>query len=125
VNIISYLSASEEATVSEPYDYIICGGGTAGCVLAERLSADATKRVLVLEAGRSDYEYIFIRIPAGVLRLFRSIYDWQHESSGEKACNGRNIYFQRGKVGTNEQILIIANNNSQQLFQQSKSNKIN
>jgi choline dehydrogenase-like flavoprotein len=90
--------AAEEKITTEPYDYIICGGGTAGCVLAERLSADGTKRVLVLEAGRSDFENLFIRIPAGVLRLFRSVYDWQHESSGEKACNGRNIFLQRGKV---------------------------
>lgn len=90
--------AAEEKMTAEPYDYIICGGGTAGCVLAERLSADGTKRVLVLEAGRSDFENLYIRIPAGVLRLFRSVYDWQHESSGEKACNGRNIFLQRGKV---------------------------
>jgi hypothetical protein len=90
--------AKENRVTSEPYDYIICGGGTAGCVLAERLSADGTKRILVLEAGRPDYDYIFIRIPAGILRLFRSVYDWQHESKGEKACNGRNIFLQRGKV---------------------------
>ena len=52
----------------------------------------------MLEAGRSDYDNIKIRIPAGILRLFRSVYDWQHESSGEKNCNGRNIFLQRGKV---------------------------
>jgi len=72
----------------------------AGCVLADRLSADGTKRVLVLEAGRPDYDNLFIRIPAGILRLFRSVYDWQHETGGEKACNGRNIFLQRGKVRT-------------------------
>ena len=72
-------------------------GGLAGCVLADRLSADG-KKVLVLEAGRPDFNYLFIRIPAGILRLFRSRYDWQYESSGEKACNGRNIFLQRGKV---------------------------
>lgn len=91
-------SASIEKTTAEPYDYIICGGGTAGCVLAERLTADGTKRVLMLEAGRADYDNLFIRIPAGILRLFRSVYDWQHESSGEKHCNGRNVFLQRGKV---------------------------
>jgi choline dehydrogenase-like flavoprotein len=84
--------------VSEPYDYIIAGGGLAGCVLAERLSADPTKRVLVLEAGRPDYDNLFIRMPAGILRLFRSVYDWQYETGGEKACNGRNVFLQRGKV---------------------------
>ena len=82
----------------EAYDYIICGGGLAGCVLADRLSADGSKRVLMLEAGRPDYDNIFIRIPAGILRLFRSAYDWQYESGGEKYCNGRNVFLQRGKV---------------------------
>lgn len=90
--------ASEAKAVSEPYDYIIAGGGLAGCVLANRLSADGTKRVLMLEAGRSDYNNLFIRMPAGILQLFRSVYDWQYETGGEKACNGRNVFLQRGKV---------------------------
>lgn len=91
--------AAEAKVVAEPYDYIIVGGGLAGCVLAERLSAaNADKRILVLEAGRADYDNFFIRMPAGILRLFRSVYDWQYESGGEKACHGRNIFLQRGKV---------------------------
>jgi choline dehydrogenase len=84
--------------VNEPYDYIIAGGGLAGCVLANRLSADGTKRVLMLEAGRPDYDNFFIRMPAGILQLFRSVYDWQYETGGEKSCNGRNVFLQRGKV---------------------------
>jgi len=98
---VSNLKAAQAAEVkatSESYDYIICGGGCAGCALAERLSADGTKRVLMLEAGRSDYDNLSIRIPAGILKLFKSVYDWQYESSGEKECNGRNIFLQRGKV---------------------------
>jgi len=90
--------AAEQQVVSEPYDYVICGGGLAGCVLAERLSQDDSKKILVLEAGRPDYNNFKIRVPGGVLRLFRSKYDWQHESWGEKHCNGRNIFLQRGKV---------------------------
>lgn len=90
--------ASEEKVVAEPYDYIIAGGGLAGCVLAERLSQDKSKKVLVLEAGRSDYNNMKIRIPAGILRVFRSVYDWQHETGGESSCNGRNVFLQRGKV---------------------------
>eukprot|EP00816_Leptocylindrus_hargravesii_P012680 CAMPEP_0196824186 /NCGR_PEP_ID=MMETSP1362-20130617/90808_1 /TAXON_ID=163516 /ORGANISM="Leptocylindrus danicus, Strain CCMP1856" /LENGTH=590 /DNA_ID=CAMNT_0042204361 /DNA_START=26 /DNA_END=1798 /DNA_ORIENTATION=+ len=90
--------AKELKVVAEPYDYIIAGGGLAGCLLANRLSADGTKKVLLLEAGRSDYDNLFIRMPAGILKLFRSVYDWQFESSGEKGCNGRNIFLQRGKV---------------------------
>lgn len=90
--------ANHEKVTSEPYDYIIAGGGLAGCVLAERLSQSGAKRVLVLEAGRSDYSSIKIRIPAGILRLFRSEYDWQYESGGETHSGGRNIFLQRGKV---------------------------
>jgi len=90
--------AAEEKVVKEHYDYIIAGGGLAGCVLAERLSQDGSKRVLVLEAGRPDYQATFIRIPAGILRLFRSVYDWQFETGGEKNSNGRNVFLQRGKV---------------------------
>jgi choline dehydrogenase-like flavoprotein len=93
-----FRKATEEKVTEQPYDYIIAGGGLAGCVLAEQLSLDGTKRVLVLEAGGSDYDSLFIRIPAGILRLFRSAYDWQHETGGEKDCNGRNIFLQRGKV---------------------------
>jgi choline dehydrogenase-like flavoprotein len=92
--------AVEGKVTSEPYDYIIAGGGLAGCVLAERLTADGTKRVLVLEAGGQDFKNLFIRMPAGILRLFRSKYDWQHETGGEKACNGRNLFLQRGKVSS-------------------------
>jgi len=90
--------AAEEKATSEPYDYIIAGGGLAGCVLAERLTSDKSKRVLLLEAGRPDYNNLFIRLPAGILKLFRSVYDWQHETSGETECKGRNVFLQRGKV---------------------------
>lgn len=97
-----HIVASQNKIAAESYDYIIAGGGLAGCLLAERLSADGTKSVLMIEAGRSDYDNIKIRIPAGILRLFRSVYDWQHETSGEKGCNGRNVFLQRGKVSFSE-----------------------
>jgi len=90
--------ATHEKATSEPYDYIIVGGGLAGCLLAERLSQNGSKRILVLEAGRADYNSLKIRIPAGILRLFKSEYDWQYESGGEPNCEGRNIYLQRGFV---------------------------
>ena len=91
-------TALEAKATGEGYDYIIAGGGLAGCLLADRLSAEG-KKVLVLEAGSPDYTSMLVRIPAGVLRLFRNTkFDWQHETSGEKACNGRNVFLQRGKV---------------------------
>lgn len=98
MHLLLFVSALEEKITSEPFDYIIVGGGLAGCVLAERLSRNGQKRILVLEAGRSDYNSLKIRIPAGILRLFRSVYDWQYESKGEQHCHGRNIFLQRGKV---------------------------
>lgn len=88
----------EAKTISEPFDYIIAGGGLAGCLLAERLTADGTKKVLLLEAGRPDYDSLAMRMPGGILRLFRSVYDWQYESSGEKEAGGRNVFLQRGMV---------------------------
>lgn len=98
VTNINRAHALEANAVKDGYDYIIAGGGLAGCLLADRLSADG-KKVLVLEAGTPDYDAMIVRIPAGVLRLFRNNkYDWQHETGGEKACNGRNIFLQRGKV---------------------------
>jgi len=90
--------ADEMKLAGQEFDYIISGGGLAGCVLAERLTSDGTKKVLMLEAGRPDYRNIKIRIPAGILSLFRSVYDWQFETGGEKGCNGRNVFLQRGKV---------------------------
>jgi choline dehydrogenase len=89
----------EEAVTLDGFDYIICGGGLAGCVLAERLSfRNGRKRILLLEAGGANYNHILLRIPLGILRLIRSKFDWQYETSGEKFCHGRNIYLQRGKV---------------------------
>mmetsp|Transcript_26002 Transcript_26002/g.54149 ORF Transcript_26002/g.54149 Transcript_26002/m.54149 type:complete len:217 (-) Transcript_26002:22-672(-) len=90
--------AAERAVCDAPYDYIIAGGGLSGCVLAERLSQDPSKRVLLLEAGSADYKNKFIKIPAGILRLFKSGFDWQHETKGDKAASGRNIFLARGKV---------------------------
>jgi len=98
VSNLNRAHALETKAVKDGYDYIIAGGGLAGCLLADRLSADG-KKVLVLEAGTPDYKAMIVRIPAGILRLFRNTkYDWQHETGGEKACNGRNIFLQRGKV---------------------------
>ena len=82
------------------YDFIIVGGGSAGCALANRLSADPAHRVLVLEAGRPDYRWdVFIHMPAALTFPIGSrFYDWKYESEPEPYMNGRRIYHARGKV---------------------------
>jgi len=82
------------------YDYIIVGGGSAGCVLANRLSADPSTRVLVLEAGRPDHRLDFrLHMPAALTYPLASrAYNWWYESEPEAQVNGRKIYQPRGKV---------------------------
>ena len=82
------------------YDFVIVGGGSAGSALANRLSADASNRVLVLEAGRPDYRWdVFIHMPAALTFPIGSrFYDWKYESEPEPFMNGRRVYHARGKV---------------------------
>src|SRR3989440_3292607 len=83
-----------------PYDFVIVGGGSAGSGLANRLSADPSNRVLVLEAGRPDYIWdVFIHMPAALsFPIGSPFYDWRYESEPEPFMNGRRIYHARGKV---------------------------
>ncbi len=82
------------------YDFVVVGGGSAGSALGNRLSADPSNRVLVLEAGRSDYIWdAFIHMPAALaFPIGNRLYDWKYESEPEPHMNGRRIYHARGKV---------------------------
>jgi choline dehydrogenase len=82
------------------FDYVVVGGGSAGCALANRLSADPSTRVLVLEAGRPDFRWdVFIHMPAALAFPIGSrLYDWRYESEPEPFLDGRRIYHARGKV---------------------------
>jgi choline dehydrogenase len=78
------------------FDYIIVGAGSAGCVLANRLTADPSVRVLLLEAGGSDRK-MNIRIPIGFAKQFRTDLDWNYMSEPEDSLIGRSMYLPRGR----------------------------
>ena len=82
------------------YDIVIVGGGSAGCALANRLSADPGTSVLVLEAGRSDYRIDpFIHMPAALpIPIGNRLYDWKYETDPEPYMNGRKVFHARGKI---------------------------
>lgn len=86
--------------MKEPFNYVIVGGGSAGCALANRLSADPNNSVLVLEAGRPDYWFdVFIHMPAALMFPIGSkFYDWMYSSQPEPHMNGRRVTHGRGKI---------------------------
>src|SRR3954453_13866967 len=93
-------SLSRGAISERRYDYVIVGGGSAGCALANRLSADPAIQVLVLEAGCSDFKLDpFIHMPAALpYPIGNRLYDWKYESEPEPYMGGRKVYHARGKV---------------------------
>jgi choline dehydrogenase-like flavoprotein len=77
-------------------DYVIVGAGSAGCVLANRLSEDPAVEVLLIEAGGSD-RHPNVKIPAAFAKQFRTKRDWNLETEPEPHCDGRSLYMPRGK----------------------------
>jgi len=78
------------------YDYVVVGAGSAGCVLANRLTEDPSVRVLLIEAGRRD-RHPNIKIPAAFAKQFQTKLDWNLATEPEPHCDGRSLYVPRGK----------------------------
>ena len=78
-------------------DYVVVGTGSAGAVVANRLSAEPGIRVVVLEAGPADKDK-FIHIPAAFAKLFRSELDWDYLTEPQPELGGRQIYWPRGRM---------------------------
>lgn len=80
------------------FDYIIIGAGSAGCVLANKLGADTSKSILVLEAGPMDRD-LFIHLPAGVYRAWRNPkINWNYDTDAEPSLDNREVFMPRGRV---------------------------
>ena len=91
-------AAADNRGTMDRFDYIIIGGGSAGCVLANRLSADPRNRVALLEAGGRD-DYIWIRVPVGYLYCIGNPRtDWLYRTETEEALGGRALAYPRGRV---------------------------
>ena len=91
----------------DEFDYVIVGAGTAGCVLANRLSEDGKATVLLLEAGGSDRS-IWIQMPIGYGRtFFDPRVNWMYETAPVPGLGGRSSYWPRGKVvgGSNQRLI--------------------
>ncbi|MEV4418377.1 FAD-dependent oxidoreductase [Patulibacter sp. NPDC049589] len=104
---------SSDPNAPVPYDYVVVGAGSAGCVLAARLSEDPGVRVALVEAGGPD-DAQELHVPVAFGSLFKSGYDWDFSSEAEPGLDGRHVYLPRGLVvggssSTNAMIYIRGN----------------
>jgi len=89
---------SQKPADTSEFDYVIVGAGSAGCVLANRLSADGRHTVLLLEAGPKDSN-IWIHVPLGYGKLFKDRrVNWMYQTEPEPGLDGRQVFQPRGKV---------------------------
>ena len=91
------LVTNQRINNEEQYDYVIVGGGSAGCVLASRLSENPQNKVLLLEAGPVD-NHLFIYVPAAFIKLFDSPYAYNYYSEPQKKANNSKIFIPQGRV---------------------------
>ena len=97
-NGIARRGRTAKLQIVSDFDYVIVGAGSAGCVLADRLSADGGRRVLVLEAGGSDAKF-WIKTPIGYGRTFADpAVNWRYQAEPSPGLNGRPMYWPRGRV---------------------------
>lgn len=89
------------------YDYIIIGAGSAGCVLANRLSADPQNRVLLLEAGGPDKRKE-VHIPVAFAKLFKGAGDWNYSTAADSVHGLAAQYWPRGKMGNDDLAVVDA-----------------
>jgi choline dehydrogenase len=93
------MQAGNAVSATQTADVLVLGAGSAGCVVAARLSEDAGTRVALIEAGPAAWHEPWIRIPAGFARLYASgKYDWRFHTEAEPGLEGRSIHWPRGKV---------------------------
>lgn len=83
--------ARAAAVESAEYDYIVVGGGTAGCVLANRLTDQPDTRVLVLEAGTRAHKSMIVKAPVGLMKIFKSKLDWNFQTAPSQDLKGREV----------------------------------